>query len=334
MSGFLRFSVFLLSMSFILSGADYRTLNRLLSPHSAKSLQFNGGAGALLTGPAQISQNPAALLGLHHQAKQKVFLSGGYRRNVSEEYLTTAASMPIVPKIGAGLLYSYNRNNSTGSQGHSAIIALSQHRGHDNYKDLFAGLSISLFTLEDSLLSNDSMAPKPYREYTVLADFSFMEINTAGGSNVVLTADNILGYTIGENSPGSGTYAKWTGRELRSIRISGINEIDPAGSSTVVVIPADLRFWGLLNKNLRKNEPFRDRIEFHTGTEILFQKHFGISAGYSWKSSEYQMDPTEERIILAPEHTFSGGVSLKLKKIVLNAAICGNTWQGELISAF
>ncbi|ERP39215.1 hypothetical protein [Chitinivibrio alkaliphilus] len=321
-------------------------------PRSVKRMQFNSGGASTLWGPGQTSAVGASLLPLHGESERNHSLSGAHINfdDGNKHLFVGAYSTDLFPDVALGIELSRLRSFSgPDTIDYNALYLGVSHlhsQGRDSY--LYTGVTVSLHTVRDDLgivaphqnLSEDEKTDT-YGEHLLTADISLMEFDLYNGANFALVLENIVGYRWLENtvqrssaSKKRHSVGKWTGSQLRSLLISGANNIAIPHTESRLIIPMDVRFWGPLNRDLRERSKMRNRIEFFTGAELVRDSRLGLVFGYAWKNETVTTDPIHDIPHLRPEHSISGGLSFYQSNISIHAALHDNHWGVELITGF
>lgn len=225
---------------------------------------------------------------------------------------------------------------------------------HHNDDMLFAPLSVMkksvVGTTENAILLDsattvyaiDTLGER--NEQFLTMDIGFFQLDMGKSMTFSLVAENVLGYRWEKGTPAvltdttdtttgdtvttiySSYYdtqeyvTKWIDGDFKSILIGGTSRIPIQGSDIVLNIPLDMRFWGFLSKDIRKDKSIKlkHRVEFYTGLEFFKGNSFSGRLGYAWRNAEYITDEVGAPIF-NPEHLFSGGVTVKVSDLLLEA---------------
>ncbi len=90
------------------------------------------------------------------------------------------------------------------------------------------------------------------------------------------------------------------------------------GDNVILSVPIDVRFWGFMDKDLRKNSEWKNRTMLRVGMNANILNKVRLRCGYSWAPLEYQtLD--DEQLLFRNKHQISGGFSLTLGPVELDA---------------
>ncbi len=91
------------------------------------------------------------------------------------------------------------------------------------------------------------------------------------------------------------------------------------GDRVILIIPFDVRFWGFMDKHLRKNSEWKHRCMMYTGSEINFGGALSLRGGYSWAPYEYLTDELGNPLF-RNHHQASGGFRISLSVVDIEMA--------------
>ena len=192
------------------------------------------------------------------------------------------------------------------------------------------------------------------RYNSISGDIGLFQMDEIKGQSFSLVFENILGYTWYKKTPQEIIKTEYiidsltgdtTGRidslaynkgvevedngvlkgKYKSILIGGASSIPLADGKLMLMIPLDFRFYGFFDKWLRDNEEYKNRLAIHTGVELYLGPVFSGRLGYSWVYTDLHtrddgnLDPH-------PTHRISGGASLNIEFIIVEAAWSKDSW--------
>jgi|GEM_PF-1961930 len=81
----------------------------------------------------------------------------------------------------------------------------------------------------------------------------------------------------------------------------------------LLMAPLDLRFWGFMNKDLRKSTKLKHRTEVHSGFELQIYGKFCGRFGWAWVPKTYDTDESGQLDFKNWKNYFSGGFGVSIK---------------------
>jgi len=95
--------------------------------------------------------------------------------------------------------------------------------------------------------------------------------------------------------------------------------IPMANDKVLMMIPADIRFWGFINKDLRRHSKLRYRTEVHSGFELQFAGRVSTRFGWGWVPEKYTTDENGQLNFNGWDNRFSGGIGVNIGPITIDA---------------
>jgi hypothetical protein len=176
----------------------------------------------------------------------------------------------------------------------------------------------------------------------VSTDFGFYQPGEAKGISWGIVLENILGYSWSKNNPyikkendtwkeksdgedikitiDSAYYAsddkKTNGmldKKYNSFLLGANFSLPMIDDNLLLMLPLDFRFWGFMNKDLRKSTKFKERFETHSGLELQIGGKVCGRFGWAWVPKNYDTDESGQLDFKNWGHYFSGGFGVNIK---------------------
>ncbi len=90
------------------------------------------------------------------------------------------------------------------------------------------------------------------------------------------------------------------------------------GDNVILSVPIDVRFWGFMDKDLRKNSEFKNRTMLRVGMNANILNRVQLRCGYSWAPLEYETIENEQ-LLFNNQHQISGGFSITVGPVEVDA---------------
>lgn len=220
---------------------------------------------------------------------------------------------------------------------------------------VLAGDALTFLDSTTSYYAPDTLGSR--MEQFLTMDVGFFQLDMGKSMTFSLVAENVLGYRWVKGTPAvlSDTVSttngdttetvvtsyydkqsygtKWIDGNFKSMLIGGLSRIPIQGGDIVINIPLDFRFWGFLSKEIRKSTKLKERVEFYTGLELFKGNTFSGRLGYAWRNAEYHTNGAGIPLF-NPEHLFSGGVTVKVKDVLIEGFWAKDEVGGGLTFGF
>ncbi len=173
--------------------------------------------------------------------------------------------------------------------------------------------------------------------HAVTTDLGFYQSDNNKGVSYAVVLENIFGYkwdqrdntieTIGRDSVVNDSVSiridttRYSDKELKengilkgrnkSLLIGLAVQRPLAGGNVILTIPFDVRFWGFLDKDLRKYSAWKNRCMLRTGAETNFGDKLSFRVGYSWAPRDFTPNENGDPRF-RNHHQASGGFKLAL----------------------
>lgn len=202
-------------------------------------------------------------------------------------------------------------------------------------------------TINDSIIYYESgLTSLSGTNQTLNLDLGIYQFDKQKGLSYGIVFENIVGYDWKERSnslvtthdtfsippsitPLSRDSVKYSGVEIKengwingttkSLLIGLAVNRQILNYKVVLTIPFDVRFWGFMDKNLRKNSEWKDRCMMYTGSELNFGGALSLRGGYSWTPNEYFTDINGNPVFRNHHHA-SGGFRISLNVVDIEMA--------------
>ena len=103
-----------------------------------------------------------------------------------------------------------------------------------------------------------------------------------------------------------------------------------AETRVILMVPADVRFWGFMNKDLRRKSKLKHRTEVHSGLELQLGGKVCGRFGWAWVPEEYATRDNGQVNFKGWDNRFSGGFGVNFGIIALDAVFAKDTWGAGL----
>ena len=115
-------------------------------------------------------------------------------------------------------------------------------------------------------------------------------------------------------------------RRYNSFLLATSLSIPFAQDRMVLTVPADVRFWGFMNKDLRRSSRLKHRTEVHSGLELQFGGRFCGRLGWAWIPEKYTTAENGQLNFRGWDNRFSGGFGVNFNIIMIDAVFAKDAW--------
>jgi hypothetical protein len=332
---------------------QFPIMETLVESGSITNITFFGTGAAFPTNSSGMSLNPAVPMAWHHYSKSRASVSGIYINNRGEDFYRTGGGASFVLGKGnyVGAEYNIKSEGPDKQKFHRGTIAYGATIDDFEDKPLFVGANVSYFNFNGNLSKSGILPVKkdtvfnkttaPARRDTsynsdvhsvkalhnvVSTDLGFYQPGEAKGISWGIVLENILGYSWSNNNPyieteNDSAYYVFSDKKTNGILnkkynsfLLGANLSLPImDDNLLLMVPFDLRFWGFMNKDLRKSTRLKHRLETHSGFELQFGGKVCGRFGWAWVPKNYDTDESGQLDFKNWEHHFSGGFGVSIK---------------------
>jgi hypothetical protein len=103
-----------------------------------------------------------------------------------------------------------------------------------------------------------------------------------------------------------------------------------ANNKVLLMVPLDLRFWGFMNKDLRKSTKLKHRTEVHSGAELQLNHIICGRFGWAWIPEIYKTFENGQLDYTGWKNHFSGGLGINIKMVSIDMFFTKDSWGGGL----
>ena len=309
---------------------------------------FNAGA-AFPANPGSMSLNPAIPAAWHFFSQNKMSVFGMYNNNDEFDFYKTGGGGSLALGRGMYIGVEYNLRNEYDNYKklhHRSTVSYGTliDDNHDN--PLFVGASISYYNFNGNLqkmglqrVKKDTIQNIEAKYNAISTDLGFYQYSEGVGLSWGIVFENILGYSWTSNNPymeiinDSAYYVfsekKTNGflnKKYNSFLLATNLSIPLFDNRIILMAPIDVRFWGFMNKNLRKSAKIKHRTEVHSGFEAQFRGMFCGRFGWAWIPDEYKTSEDGQLNYTNWTNRFSGGIGINIKMFSIDAFLAKGAW--------
>lgn len=285
---------------------------------------FNAGA-ALPTNASSMSLNPAIPAAWHYFSRSRMSVFGIYSSNNDNDFYKTGGggSLALGPGQYVGLEYNLKKETGeTRNRFHRATLAGGSLVGETDFDALFFGYNISFFGLNGTIpkISEDDIN---VQNNLVAADLGFYQIGDEQGLSWGLVLENILGYSwdIYDKEKSHNFIDKRYNSFLLAASLSV-----PVSDKMLLTVPADLRFWGFMNRDLRRTTKLKHRTEIMSGLELQLGQTLCGRFGWAWTPYAYTTDEDGQLNYKGWDNRFNGGLGVNAGHLSVDLLWGKETW--------
>lgn len=164
----------------------------------------------------------------------------------------------------------------------------------------------------DHVLKNYHFKDTLYKDYTYTNEMGYGSTKT---DTAYITRDSAY-YAAGNHKSND-----FLSKKYNSFLLSTNASIPIVENRVLLMIPADVRFWGFMNKDLRKNSKLKHRTEVHSGFDLQFAKKISARFGWAWIPEEYTTNENGQLNFRGWKNRFSGGFGVNAGVITVDALL-------------
>jgi len=283
---------------------------------------FNAGA-AMPTVPSAMSINPALPAAWHFFTQNRMSAFGIYHNERSNDFFKTGGGGSLALGMGQYFGVEYNlRRNENDDITNRATFAYGMLIDQSEHDALFWGLNVSYF---NSLRKFDNIYnPKSdVRDNVFAADLGFYQAGSGEGLSWAIVLENILGYW--RNEQDGEVRQNFLSKKYNSFLL-GTCMSAPIAENVLLLVPLDVRFWGFMNKDLRKATKLKHRTEVHSGFELQLGETLAGRIGWAWAPEKYATDESGKLDFNGWENRFSSGFGINWLMFSVDMVWAKNSW--------
>jgi hypothetical protein len=289
---------------------------------------FNAGA-AMPTVPSAMSINPALPAAWHFFTQNRMSAFGIYHNERSNDFFKTGGGGSLALGMGQYFGVEYNlRRNDNDDITNRATFAYGMLIDQTDDDALFWGVNVSYFNSRKTILRPALQETDEYREIFVrdnifTADLGFYQAGSGEGLSWAIVLENIFGYWRNDfgGDISSGVLSKRYNSFLLGTCLSA-----PITHNVLLLVPLDVRFWGFMNKDLRKATKLKHRTEVHSGFELQLGETLAGRIGWAWAPEKYATDESGKLDFNGWENRFSSGFGINWLMFSVDMVWAKNSW--------
>ncbi|MCL2844259.1 MAG: hypothetical protein FWE23_02255 [Chitinivibrionia bacterium] len=296
----------------------------------ANATFFNAGA-ALPATPSSMSLNPALPAAWHFFTHNRMSAFGIYHRERNDDFFNAGGGGSLALGMGQyfGVEYNLRRiNDDNGDIVNRATFAYGMLIDQTDDDALFWGVNVSYFNSRKTVLRPALQETDEYREVFVrdnifAADLGFYQAGSGEGLSWAIVLENIFGYWHNDfgGDISSGVLSKRYNSFLLGTCLSA-----PITHNVLLLVPLDVRFWGFMNKPLRRSTNLRYRTEVHSGLELQIGGMLAGRLGWAWIPEQYTTDEHGQLNFSGWDNRFNGGFGVNWHIFGVDMLFARNTW--------
>ena len=307
-------AIIVMTAYFVVFSQNFQLIPSLIESGSVVNNTFFNAAAAYPANPSSMSLNPSAPAMWHYFTEGTMSVFSSYDSRYTTAYNTGGGvSVAIGSGKYIGAEYGVIKDNNANIRSHRTTVAFGTIID-DNHDDmLFVGANISHHFQKADTTDN-----------VLVADIGFYQPGDGTGFSWGVVLENIFGYhwSSGEERK----YNDIMNKRYNSILVSSNLSLPLLDEKLILMAPFDVRFWGFMNRDLRKSSSLKHRTEVHGGFEAQYNQVISGRFGWAWIPDAYKTDENGQLNYTGWENRFSGGFGINIKRIFIDGYLAKNAW--------
>ena len=290
---------------------------------------FNAG-GAFPANAASASLNPAIPAAWHFASQSMVSAFGSFYKSDYFDYRKSGGGGSLALGMGQYFAAEYNLKNeiSGDKKFHRGTVAYGAMLDDNEDDPLFIGFNISFYNSAGNIHRSEPIETILAKNNVIAADLGFYQPgNNAVGLSWGIVLENILGYCW--NNYGGEKSNNMLNRRYNSFLLATNLSLPLVGDKALLMVPLDIRFWGFMNRDLRKTSEhhrIKHRAEVHSGAELQLGTKICGRFGWAWIPEKYATAEDGQLKLSGWGNRFNGGFGINIGIIMFDALFSKDTF--------